>query len=36
MGEVQEVVAAVLSLESAALATGEILHVKGGVHARCW
>ena len=30
MGEVQDVVAAVLYLESAAFVTGEILHVDGG------
>ena len=30
MGEVQEIVEAVLYLESAAFVTGEILHVDGG------
>jgi NAD(P)-dependent dehydrogenase (short-subunit alcohol dehydrogenase family) len=36
MGEVQEVVDAVLYLESAAFVTGEILHVDGGAHAGHW
>jgi NAD(P)-dependent dehydrogenase (short-subunit alcohol dehydrogenase family) len=36
MGEVREVVEAVLSLESAALGTGETLHVDGGAHAGRW
>jgi NAD(P)-dependent dehydrogenase (short-subunit alcohol dehydrogenase family) len=36
MGEVQEVVEAVLYLESAAFVTGETLHVDGGVHAGHW
>jgi NAD(P)-dependent dehydrogenase (short-subunit alcohol dehydrogenase family) len=36
MGEIQEVVDAVLYLESAAFVTGEILHVDGGAHAGHW
>jgi NAD(P)-dependent dehydrogenase (short-subunit alcohol dehydrogenase family) len=36
MGEIQEVVDAVLFLESAAFVTGEILHVDGGAHAGRW
>jgi NAD(P)-dependent dehydrogenase (short-subunit alcohol dehydrogenase family) len=36
MGEVREVVDAVLYLESAAFVTGEILHVDGGQHAGRW
>jgi NAD(P)-dependent dehydrogenase (short-subunit alcohol dehydrogenase family) len=36
MGEVQEVVDAVLYLETAAFVTGEILHVDGGAHAGRW
>jgi NAD(P)-dependent dehydrogenase (short-subunit alcohol dehydrogenase family) len=36
MGEVQEVVEAVLYLESAAFVTGETLHVDGGAHAGRW
>ena len=36
MGEIQEVVDAVLYLESAAFVTGEILHVDGGAHAGRW
>ena len=36
MGEVREVVDAVLYLESAAFVTGEILHVDGGQHAGHW
>jgi NAD(P)-dependent dehydrogenase (short-subunit alcohol dehydrogenase family) len=36
MGEVQEVVQAVLYLESAAFVTGETLHVDGGAHAGHW
>jgi NAD(P)-dependent dehydrogenase (short-subunit alcohol dehydrogenase family) len=36
MGEIQEVVDAVLYLEAAAFVTGEILHVDGGAHAGCW
>ncbi len=36
MGEVQEVVDAVLYLESAAFVTGETLHVDGGAHAGHW
>jgi NAD(P)-dependent dehydrogenase (short-subunit alcohol dehydrogenase family) len=36
MGEIQEIVEAVLYLDSAAFVTGEILHVDGGQHAgRC-
>jgi NAD(P)-dependent dehydrogenase (short-subunit alcohol dehydrogenase family) len=36
LGEVQEVVDAVLYLESAAFVTGEVLHVDGGQHAGRW
>jgi NAD(P)-dependent dehydrogenase (short-subunit alcohol dehydrogenase family) len=36
LGEVQEVVDAVLYLEAAAFVTGEILHVDGGSHAGRW
>src|SRR5262245_29754731 len=36
MGEVSEVVEAVLYLESAASVTGETLHVDGGAHAGHW
>ena len=36
MGEVQEIVEAVLYLESAAFVTGETLHVDGGAHAGHW
>ena len=36
MGEVQEVVEAVLYLESAAFVTGETVHVDGGAHAGHW
>jgi NAD(P)-dependent dehydrogenase (short-subunit alcohol dehydrogenase family) len=36
MGEAQEVVDAVLYLESAAFVTGETLHVDGGAHAGHW
>jgi NAD(P)-dependent dehydrogenase (short-subunit alcohol dehydrogenase family) len=36
MGEVQEVVDAVLYLESAGFVTGETLHVDGGAHAGHW
>jgi NAD(P)-dependent dehydrogenase (short-subunit alcohol dehydrogenase family) len=36
MGEVQEIVDAVLYLESAAFVTGETLHVDGGAHAGHW
>jgi NAD(P)-dependent dehydrogenase (short-subunit alcohol dehydrogenase family) len=36
MGEVQEVVDAVLYLEAAAFVTGETLHVDGGAHAGHW
>jgi NAD(P)-dependent dehydrogenase (short-subunit alcohol dehydrogenase family) len=36
MGEVSEVVEAVLYLESAAFVTGETLHVDGGAHAGRW
>jgi NAD(P)-dependent dehydrogenase (short-subunit alcohol dehydrogenase family) len=36
MGEVNEVVEAVLYLESAAFVTGETLHVDGGAHAGHW
>jgi NAD(P)-dependent dehydrogenase (short-subunit alcohol dehydrogenase family) len=35
MGEIREVVEAVLYLESAAFVTGETLHVDGGAHAGC-
>ncbi len=36
MGEIQEIVEAVLYLESAAFVTGETLHVDGGAHAGHW
>ncbi len=36
LGEVQEVVDAVLYLEAAAFVTGEVLHVDGGAHAGRW
>ena len=36
IGEIQEVVDAVLYLDSAAFVTGEILHVDGGAHAGHW
>ena len=36
MGEVQEIVEAVLYLESATFVTGETLHVDGGAHAGHW
>lgn len=36
MGEISEIVEAVLYLESAAFVTGETLHVDGGVNAGCW
>ncbi len=36
VGEIQEVVEAVLYLETAAFVTGEILHVDGGAHAGRW
>jgi NAD(P)-dependent dehydrogenase (short-subunit alcohol dehydrogenase family) len=36
MGEVSEVVEAVLYLESAAFVTGETLHIDGGAHAGHW
>jgi NAD(P)-dependent dehydrogenase (short-subunit alcohol dehydrogenase family) len=36
MGEIREVVEAVLYLESAAFVTGEVLHVDGGQHAGRW
>lgn len=36
MGEVDEIVDAVLYLESAAFVTGEVLHVDGGAHAGRW
>ena len=36
MGEVREVVEAVLYLEAAAFVTGEILHIDGGAHAGRW
>jgi NAD(P)-dependent dehydrogenase (short-subunit alcohol dehydrogenase family) len=36
MGEVQEIVDAVLYLETAAFVTGQILHVDGGAHAGQW
>ncbi len=36
MGEVSEIVEAVLYLESAAFVTGETLHVDGGAHAGHW
>jgi len=36
MGEIQEIVDAVLYLESAGFVTGEVLHVDGGAHAGKW
>lgn len=36
MGEVREIVEAVLHLESAAFVTGETLHIDGGAHAGHW
>jgi NAD(P)-dependent dehydrogenase (short-subunit alcohol dehydrogenase family) len=36
MGEVRDVVEAVLYLESAAFVTGEILNIDGGAHAGHW
>ena len=36
MGEIREVVEAVLYLESAAFVSGETLHVDGGAHAGHW
>ncbi len=36
MGEIREIVEAVLYLESASFVTGEILHVDGGQHAGRW
>ena len=36
VGEIQEVIDAVLYLESASFVTGEILHVDGGAHAGHW
>jgi NAD(P)-dependent dehydrogenase (short-subunit alcohol dehydrogenase family) len=36
LGEVQEIVDAVLYLDSAAFVTGEVLHVDGGQHAGHW
>jgi NAD(P)-dependent dehydrogenase (short-subunit alcohol dehydrogenase family) len=36
MGEVREIVEAILYLESAAFVTGETLHVDGGAHAGRW
>jgi NAD(P)-dependent dehydrogenase (short-subunit alcohol dehydrogenase family) len=36
MGEVREIVEAVLYLESAAFVTGETLHIDGGAHAGHW
>jgi NAD(P)-dependent dehydrogenase (short-subunit alcohol dehydrogenase family) len=36
LGEVQEIVDAVLYLESATFVTGETLHVDGGAHAGHW
>jgi NAD(P)-dependent dehydrogenase (short-subunit alcohol dehydrogenase family) len=36
MGEVREIVEAVLDLESAAFVTGETLYVDGGAHAGHW
>ena len=36
MGEVREVVEAVLYLDTAAFVTGEVLHVDGGQHAGRW
>jgi len=36
MGQIHEVVDAVMFLESAAFVTGEVLHIDGGVHAGKW
>lgn len=36
MGQIREVVDAVMYLESAAFVTGEVLHVDGGVHSGKW
>jgi NAD(P)-dependent dehydrogenase (short-subunit alcohol dehydrogenase family) len=36
MGEISEIVEAVLYLESAQFVTGETLHVDGGAHAGRW
>ena len=36
MGQIHEVVDAVMYLESAAFVTGEVLHIDGGVHAGKW
>jgi NAD(P)-dependent dehydrogenase (short-subunit alcohol dehydrogenase family) len=36
MGEVREIVDAVLYLDNAAFVTGEVLHVDGGQHAGRW
>jgi NAD(P)-dependent dehydrogenase (short-subunit alcohol dehydrogenase family) len=36
MGEVREIVDAVLYLDNAAFVTGEVLHVDGGQHAGHW
>jgi NAD(P)-dependent dehydrogenase (short-subunit alcohol dehydrogenase family) len=36
MGTVEEIVDAVLYLETASFVTGEILHVDGGAHAGHW
>lgn len=36
MGEVQEIIDAVMYLESAAFVSGEVLHVDGGAHAGRW
>lgn len=36
MGEIEDIVQAVLYLESAAFVTGEVLHVDGGEHAGRW
>jgi NAD(P)-dependent dehydrogenase (short-subunit alcohol dehydrogenase family) len=36
LGEIRDVVEAVLYLESAEFVTGEVLHVDGGQHAGHW
>jgi NAD(P)-dependent dehydrogenase (short-subunit alcohol dehydrogenase family) len=36
MGEISEIVEAVLYLESAGFVTGQVLHVDGGQHAGKW
>ena len=36
MGEIQDIMDAVLYLESATFLTGEVLHVDGGQHAGHW